>query len=170
MGKKVLLAILVVVVAFLMVTSQAWGFSEWFSPRYDGVSSNSTTRWRLWTTWDNGANLFTPLDAWEGELRGQPGRNINEFYCGIISYDSGLPGKYSEHDVDDYTCGSHYVENLVPYQEYYSWMWLYPCYNQPSSFPAIFESELGYDFGQWRDPYPVAWEQKFYWIPGAYYW
>lgn len=169
MNKKILFAILVVVLVFLMMISQAWGFSKWFSPD-DGVSSNSTTRWELWTVWDSDADRFNFWDAWEGELRGQPGRNINEFYCGIISWDSGLPGRYVEHDEDDYTFGSHDPHNLVPRQWYYSWMWLYPCYYQPSSFPARFESEWGLDFGGGGDPLPRDWEWRDYWIPGILYW
>jgi hypothetical protein len=170
MGKKrIWLIILVVAITFFVPVFRTLAFSKWFSPD-DGSSHNTTTWWEFWTVWDAHANWFTFIDAWEGELRGQPGRNINEFYCGIISWDSGLPGKYPEHDEDDYTIGSYDVHKLVPGQWYYSWMWLYPCYYQPSPFPAIFESEWCRDFGFLEDPIPVDNEQKYYSIPGSIYW
>ena len=170
MGKKrIWLIILVVALTFLVAGSRALAFSKWFSPD-DGSSRKTTTRWDFSTRWDRHCDFFGPEDVWEGELCGQPGRNINEFYCGILDWDSQLPGEYPEHDEDDYTIGSHYVDMLKPWQWYNSWMWLYPCYGQPSSFPAIFESELGQDQGGWIDPIPVDQEQKFYSIPGAVYW
>ncbi len=170
MGKKSIGLIICVTISILLIAvPQSWAFSKWFSPD-DGASSNSTTGWQLWTLWDSDANRFTVLDAWEGELRGGNGHNINEFYCGIITWDSGLPGRYVEHDADDYTLGSHNPHHLMAGQWYYSYMWLYPCYYQPSSLPAIFESEWGWDFGGGSDPLPVDWEQKNYSIPGTLYW
>jgi hypothetical protein len=163
------LAILAAVFASLMVVSQVWAFSKWFSPD-DGDSGNSTNKWNFSTLWDYDCDFFDINDAWEGELRGQYPRNINEFYCDYYYWDSDFPGRYPEHDEDDYTIGTHYPEMLLPYQWYHHVMHLYPCVGQPSFFPAIFESEWGADWGSWQDPVPIDQEQKEYWIPGYVYW
>lgn len=165
--KKVGLPVALAVLTTLVLVSAVWSFSKWFSP-VTGYSDQNPDWWQAQWMWSDSVNQYVDCHAWEFELRGRDGHNINEYYCGAGDWWTNLPIGYMEHDEDDYTFGSHRPDLIEPWIWYSGWMVMYPCYNP--GIPAFVESELGYDWCSAVDPYPLDWEQISTFVPGYVSW
>lgn len=166
--KKAGLSIALAVLVALVATSAVFGFSKWFSP-WQGWSWNDaqTFTWQNSWTWNESVAGYQWYHAWEFELRGRDGHNINEYYCeGLAGWWSDLPSRYKEHDDDDYSFGSHGPDLINPGQAYSGWMQMNECDNP--GIPAVVESEYGWDAG--LDMIPIDHEQLDTSVPGFVQW
>jgi hypothetical protein len=112
--KRIRLTAFLVVVLTLAVVSKTLAFSKWFSP-VTGYSDQDPDWWQVQWKWSDSVSQYYDCQAWEFELRGRDGHNINEYYCGAGGWWTNLPIGYREHDEDDYTFGSHRPDLIEPW-------------------------------------------------------